>query len=49
MAFYEPPKCTRAMTKGWKCRRPQHDNGPCALVPTFWNRLKLFIRYGDWM
>jgi len=22
---------------GWYCRRPVHFDGPCALVPTWWN------------
>jgi hypothetical protein len=29
--------CTRRMRRGWYCRRGLHVDGPCALVPRWWN------------
>lgn len=30
-------RCKRKMKKGWYCVRTQHDSGPCALRPRWWN------------
>lgn len=29
--------CRYNAFKGWRCVREQHDDGPCALVPKWWN------------
>lgn len=29
--------CTRNVKVGWYCRRNAHADGPCALVPRWWN------------
>lgn len=29
--------CDRNMKRGWRCTRSHHDDGPCALVPRWWN------------
>ena len=40
----EPWQCTRRMRRGWVCRRGLHLDGPCALVPAWWN-----LRARAWM
>lgn len=29
--------CHINMRKGWRCTRGHHSEGPCALVPRWWN------------
>lgn len=32
-------QCSVNMKFGWRCTRPWHFDGPCALVPSWWNLL----------
>lgn len=37
--------CAINFVRGWRCTRNQHSAGPCALVPTWWNRSRFARRY----